>query len=528
MDTFKKDNLKLSPDGDKWQLVEFTLHNEFVNNATILNLFDVNNQTPIPTQASSGAPSITATINAPARPTGIAYNPVNNCMYVCNRNTFPTPPQVSVIDCATNTVTSTILILGDPVQIAYDAVNNRMYLTSDSNDKVFVINCATNAVIGTSIAVGVSPQGIAYNSSDGTMYVCNSGSADVTVINCSTNTVVGTTISVGTQPSFIAYDVANDRMYVTNLSSDNVSVINCSTATVISTISVGTQPQGIAYNSNNNTMYVVHNSSDNIYIIDCATNTVVGSPIPLTFHGQYIAYNPLTNIMYATNNSNSVDIINCSTNTLAYNVVSGSAILGIAYNSIDDTAYFCEVGADSVSVIDQVQLFFITGTWDYNQFLRDLSVNPKLVRQIVFVASSTQLAQPIQLAYKDFYGISWLTPRYPSLNITPYMPQIIISEMDFDYKNMELVFDSTHYISNYQVAANTSMVLLIYYKELILSNMLEVGATLLSCNKIDVENCSEDNVSKTEKELAEFGEPIITIDEFLNLETNAKDKKIKK
>ncbi len=514
-DTFKKDNWKLSPSGDKWQLVEFTLHNEFVNTATTLNLFDSNNPVPFPTSPASAAPTIIATINVGTNPFSIAYNPVSNTMYVVNAASA----NVSVINCSTNTVLTTISTTVSATAIAYDSINNRMYITKAGINRVAVIDCATNTIIGGNIVVGTTPDSIAYNSSTGQMYVGNVTSNDVSVIDCSTNTVIGSPIVVGTNPFGIAYDIANDRMYVTNNISDDISVIDCSSNTVMITIALlgGTNPRGLAYNSSNNTMYVANSSTNDISIIDCATNAIIGSPIIVSGNPRNIAYNALTNIMYVTNDSGSVDIIDCSNNTVTYNVLGTTVTSGIAYNTTDDSAYFSNTLNATVSVIDSVQLFFITGTWDYNQFVRDLAINPKLVRQIVLIATGTQLAQPLQLTYKDYYGILYNTPRYPNLGISPYMNQRTISELDFDYKNKELVFDSSNYISQYRVAANSQVAVLIYYKELILSDALDLSGKILSCNTVLLNNCSEDNVTKTEKQLVQFGEPIITMEEVLNL-----------
>ena len=56
------------------------------------------------------------------------------------------------------------------------------------------------------------------------MYVTNAVDDNVYVIDTATNTVVGS-VRVGDGPEYIAYDPVNERMYVTNPSDGTVSPI---------------------------------------------------------------------------------------------------------------------------------------------------------------------------------------------------------------------------------------------------------------------------------------------------------------
>ena len=83
--------------------------------------------------------------------------------------------------------------------IAYDPVNERMYVTNSGDGSVSVISTETNTVIGDTIAVGSNPQRIAYDPVNERMYVTNSGDGSVSVISTETNTVIDT-INVGNMP----------------------------------------------------------------------------------------------------------------------------------------------------------------------------------------------------------------------------------------------------------------------------------------------------------------------------------------
>jgi len=153
------------------------------------------------------------------RPNDIAYDPVNERMYVTNAASS----SVSVIDTATNTVVTTIpIVSSNPRGIAYDPVNERMYVTNGVADSVSVIDTATNTVIGTPIPVGFTANDITYDPVNKIMYVTNGDI--VSVIDTATNTVIDT-ITVGNEPAGIAYDPVNERMYVTNFGSDSVSIL---------------------------------------------------------------------------------------------------------------------------------------------------------------------------------------------------------------------------------------------------------------------------------------------------------------
>ncbi|MHB2036957.1 MAG: YncE family protein [Nitrososphaerales archaeon] len=73
-----------------------------------------------------------------------------------------------------------------PEGLAYDAANNYLYVTNFDSNNVTVINCATNTIIGT-IAVGSLPRGIAYDPVNGYIYVANHFSDTVSIISTAPN-----------------------------------------------------------------------------------------------------------------------------------------------------------------------------------------------------------------------------------------------------------------------------------------------------------------------------------------------------
>ena len=118
---------------------------------------------------------------------------------------------------------ATITVGTTPSGIAYCPTNNSIYVANEGAGTVSVINSATN-VVSTTVTVGTDPNDVAYCPTNNSIYVTNYGSGTVSVINSATN-VVSTTVTVGTNPNDVAYCPSVDRTYVTNQGSNNVSVL---------------------------------------------------------------------------------------------------------------------------------------------------------------------------------------------------------------------------------------------------------------------------------------------------------------
>ncbi len=258
------------------KLIALTLVNNTSQSQTV-NLFQTSGNFVTGAQANV----VTGNISVGTGPVNIAYDSLDNRMYVANQvdNT------VSVINCTTNLVVGSPIAVGSsPVAIAYDSLDNRMYVTNQTDDTVSVINCTTNLVVAT-ISVGTTPFSIAYDSLDNRMYVGNQYDNTISVINCTTNLVVGSPIAVGSSPVAIAYDSLDNRMYVTNQTDDTVSVINCTTNLVVATISVGTisAPSGVSYNSSNKKIYVTDPNINNVSVITTVADNISATTNGLTY-----------------------------------------------------------------------------------------------------------------------------------------------------------------------------------------------------------------------------------------------------
>ena len=170
---------------------------------------------------------------------------------------------VSVIDLSHNVINE-ITVGVRPMDIAFNPVNDKLYVANLFDNTVSVIDTGSESVIAT-LNVGNDPLGVGINTSNGDIYVANSGSNSVTVFD-STNTLVTTIAAVGTKPVSATYHPVNDEMYVVAADSNNVFPIAAATHTLLAPIATGNSPYKSVFNPNNNYLYV-GNRTDNTFTV---------------------------------------------------------------------------------------------------------------------------------------------------------------------------------------------------------------------------------------------------------------------
>ncbi len=359
--------------------------------------------------------SIVDTITVGNGPFGIAYDSVNDRMYVANS----VDDNVSVIRCSDNVIIATVTVGNLPNVIAYDSFNGRMYVTNGLGDNVSVIRCSDNTVIAT-ITVGNSPLGIAFDSANNRMYVANQIDDNVSVISTATNTVIAT-ITTGNGPRLIAYDSANDRMYVTVQTDTDVDVIDCATNLIIASIPVNSAPAGIAYDSANQRMYVANGGSDNVSVISTLTNAVIAT-ITVGDSPYGVAYDSTNGRMYVTNSlADNVSVIRCSDNTVIATTAVGDFPRGISYNSSSGIMYVTNTTGDSVSTMFTADNVSPTtgSSISYASIVNDLLGNPIAVQNISvysFAGTINQVSQAITLNTTDLNGNTLTDVLLPVVN----------------------------------------------------------------------------------------------------------------
>ena len=446
-------------------LTEFDLVNN-TNFPVSYNLFDVNTLNVFETQPLPVLPpTVLSSVSTGTGNKYMAYNSFNNTIYftetLLSKNIY-------VINCSTNTITSVIPV-GTPITgIAYNSQDNTMYVCDNGISVVYVVDCVSNTIIFTISSIGIDPKYITYNSLNNTMYIGDSSSSNIYVIDCSSNTL-SSTIPVGSvTDGELVYNSTNNTIYsCSSHPSDVVYVIDCSSNMLSSTIPVGSAPSGVTYNSLNNTVYVSNTSSSDISVINCSTNLVILT-INVGGKPKGISYNSILNLVYVANfSSDDVSVINCSTNLVINTITTLPNQNQVVFNTIDNTFYISNIGTSStISVLSPLSATttYIGGSFNYNQFLRDIQNNPVLVKDVMFYSSNqSNVNQVFFTAIKDATGLTVLDPKYPQLSVSVNQMQNSISKVDFGENGF--VLDVTNSFSGVTVAAQSTLKLILVMKQ---------------------------------------------------------------
>jgi YVTN family beta-propeller protein len=312
-----------------------------------------------PAQATAvAANQVIDTIQLPegAHPSGIAFNPDNNQLYVVNFGNG----EFLIIDDDTNEVVGSIDMPPctctniDGAPITYDSNNNNMYATFPHNGTVSVVDTSDNTISATiQLSEGAFPLYIAFNPDNNQLYVTDLENSAAHIIDDQTNEVVKT-ISVGENPWSIAYNPVYKKIYVTNPGSGTVSVINSQTDEVVKTISLRTvgasqvaaQPRGVAVDSSNGRVYVTDPDLDRIYVISGSNDRVlniirnIDTPSEITYGSNHVMY---------VGSPNSVYVIN--RNILQTTIPLPGAAADIEYDSHNQNVYVTDHNSGAIYVI---------------------------------------------------------------------------------------------------------------------------------------------------------------------------------
>ncbi|HEY9084027.1 MAG TPA: YncE family protein [Vicingaceae bacterium] len=171
---------------------------------------------------------------------------------------------VSVVDLSFN-VTSTIATGTRPVDLAFNPVNNQLYVVNLFSNDVTVIDTETEDV-STTLAVGTAPLGVGIHPINGEIYVANSSDNTVSVFDV-TNNLLTTIAAVGTTPVSVTYHPVNDEMYVVCSESNEVFPIEVNTHNLLPSIAIGNSPYKSIFNPANNYLYVGNRLDETFTVI---------------------------------------------------------------------------------------------------------------------------------------------------------------------------------------------------------------------------------------------------------------------
>ncbi|MES4902205.1 MULTISPECIES: IPT/TIG domain-containing protein [unclassified Streptomyces] len=203
---------------------------------------------------------------------------------------------------------------------------------------------------GTTIPVGVTPQGVAVSPNGARVYVANQASNTVSVIDPVGNTVTAT-IPTNTGPSLIAVSPDNTRAYVTQFGDASLGVIDTATNTVVTNIPVGAGPIGVAVTPDGTRAYVTNFQDNSVSVVDTATSAVTAT-VPVGPGPVGVAVTPDgTRAYVASTADGSVRVIDTATNTVTSTTVVGDVPVIVAITPDGTRAYVSTAGAQFVAVM---------------------------------------------------------------------------------------------------------------------------------------------------------------------------------
>jgi YVTN family beta-propeller protein len=197
------------------------------------------------TEAIVGSP-----IPVGVSPRGVGF--ANGKIYVGNQGS------ISVINTATKAVVATITTSVTASHASFATDGEYMYVTDGQNNDVYVIDTATDTLVGSEIAVDPGPNSIVHDGQY--VYVASSFFTNVvTVIDPDTLTVIDT-FTVGSSAGHIAYD--GNFLYVTDSTDDVAHVVDPRSRAAVSTIELGSNPGRIMFDGTN--LFVIDGSDDTV------------------------------------------------------------------------------------------------------------------------------------------------------------------------------------------------------------------------------------------------------------------------
>jgi YVTN family beta-propeller protein len=317
--------------------------------------------------------AVAATIPVGPSPQGVEVNPSTNRIYVACYNAG----KVFVIDGATNKVVGRVQTGFRPVGVAVNGSSNRVFVSDYGGNRVAVLDGDTNRVLNT-ITV-VSPHGVggshrtspvsdeawrvAVNPETNRVYVASFDSRAVFVIDGATNRILGKldrTIAMELRPSGVGVNPVTNVVYVTYHGSNRVDVHDGFTYAAMNSVSVGesrTVLEQPGVNPANNQVYVACFDADTLSVIGGATNRFpqrVIARVPMPSSSMGVAVDDAANLVYVANSgSNGIVVIDGNTNLILSRVATGRGPVGVAVNSRTGRIYVTssERGVDAVSVV---------------------------------------------------------------------------------------------------------------------------------------------------------------------------------
>lgn len=353
-------------------------------------------------------------ISLPGAPGTLAFDPVDNLLYVGNGNTVLDSSSIAVLDTTTNRVVVGKIGLGsaNPNCMVFDPANGYIYVGNSASTNTTILDASTHSFVNSSLSTGncISmlydpvndhvyvgsyagriadingtsiagpgvddpnwPAGLAYDSRDNLVFAANSGDQTLTLFNASTGTVVSPHESISETLLRSTFDPLNSETYVASpdpgflcaMPGSLFAISPGSRPHITSTIPVGFGPEASVVATRSNYVFVANACSDNVTMVNAANDSVIDSGIPVGSYPMALAYDPLHDEVWVANGySNNLTVLNGSTGAIVNASVPLPVVHGynnssafqypdaLAFDPTSDRLFVADYGTSNVTVLN--------------------------------------------------------------------------------------------------------------------------------------------------------------------------------
>jgi DNA-binding beta-propeller fold protein YncE len=378
---------------------------------------------------------------------------------------------VLVFDSEYNLITQISLGFGQPNTMAINTLNNTLYVTNFNGTNCWVIDLNTNTIIANIVGFANSLRAIEYCPTTNEMWISTVNfSVPIQIVDCATNTIVFNVIAPPSQPQDFSYDASTDSMFatLTSVGANDVGQFNCQTKLIIQILSLPNPADlPISCTLCGDFLYVGCANNPDIFVFHTIRYLLVAT-IPLNFangsiYGSVCAVQ--LNKLYFSDGTNTIlyevdATSNLITNTFLLPV--SIAITGTFYSSVTNSVWVAD-GNRTLELRGANTPFYITGSTDYNCFVRNIETEPiRLLGMWVISKNQIQLSNPLNIKKRSADGNSNVMPDFPINQVSTYQEQGNRAFIKFGRK---LIFDGRTFFSNYTINANQEVTFILLYDE---------------------------------------------------------------
>ena len=261
-----------------------------------------------------------------------------------------------------------------PYGVAYNPLNDRIYVTDQGSGEVVIVNPVTRTIVRR-LGGSDSPRGIAIDRSTGVAFVASPGSGGTGAVQVYTMTDVtngtpGTTVSsVGVGPSWVAVDSSTHKAYVTLQGEANYGLAMIDGAAggyPVTFVGLNTPGAfGVAYDAVLGQLYVASGTGATLSVLDVSLIGTESNPVVAALETSpqnsldTVAVNPATGHVFVTGrldlaarlwilDGNALDWLDASFSVGSY--ADGTFLRGTSFDPVRAWFYISNEYADQVYV----------------------------------------------------------------------------------------------------------------------------------------------------------------------------------